>query len=614
VDAVEERSLTRAIDLSFSAATTYLPIAEHGVIGDLRTVALVGTDGTIDWYCCPRFDSPSVFAAILDRQRGGRYRIAPALALGTVKQLYFPDTNVLITRFLTPSGVGEVQDFMPIGPRQRLIRRVLCVRGEMTFRIEVEPRFDYGREEHTTVVHEHGAVFRAPSLTLALTSGIGLEVKGSDVSALFKLEPGQTETFVLETVPEAYVPRSFTADEMRQDFEDTVAFWRSWLARSNYRGRWREMVHRSALVLKLLTYEPSGAMVAAATTSLPEELGGVRNWDYRYTWIRDTAFSLYALLRLGFTDEAAGFMDWLTDRFRERVGHESGPLQIMYGIDGRSELTEEILDHFEGYRGSAPVRIGNGAADQLQLDIYGELIDSVYLFNKHATPISHDAWSDLSRIVEWVCENWDQADEGIWETRGGRKKFTYSQLMSWVALERAIRIARQRGLPADVPHWSVTRDQIYRQVMERGWNEERQAFVQHYETDVLDASVLLMPLTKFIAPTDPRWLSTLDAITGELVSDSLVYRYDPEASPDGLTGGDGTFSICTFWYVEALARAGRLDEARLAFEKMLTYANHVGLYSEEIGATGELLGNFPQAFTHLALISAAVNLDRQLGA
>ena len=614
MDAVEDRTLTRAIDLSFSAASTYLPIGEHGVIGDLRTVALVGTDGTIDWYCCPRFDSPSVFAAILDRQRGGRYRIAPALALGTVKQLYFPDTNVLITRFLTPSGVGEVQDFMPIGPRQRLIRRVLCVRGEMTFRIEVEPRFDYGREEHEVVVHEHGAVFRAPSLTLALSSRIGLEVKGGDVSAQFQLEPGETETFALETVPETYVPRSFTADEMRQDFEDTVDFWRAWLARSNYRGRWREMVHRSALVLKLLTYEPSGAMVAAATTSLPEELGGVRNWDYRYTWIRDTAFSLYALLRLGFTDEAAGFMDWLTDRFRERVGHESGPLQIMYGIDGRAELPEEILDHFEGYRRSAPVRIGNGAADQLQLDIYGELIDSVYLFNKHATPISHDAWNDLSRIVEWVCDNWDQADEGIWETRGGRKKFTYSQLMSWVALERAIRIARQRGLPADVPRWSVVRDQIYRQVMERGWHEERRAFVQHYETDVLDASVLLMPLTKFMAPTDPRWLSTLDAITGELVSDSLVYRYDPEASPDGLTGGDGTFSICTFWYVEALARAGRLDEARLAFEKMLTYANHVGLYSEEIGATGELLGNFPQAFTHLALISAAVNLDRQLGA
>jgi GH15 family glucan-1,4-alpha-glucosidase len=613
VAGLEDRTLTRAIDLSFSAASAYLPIAEHGVIGDLRTVALVGTDGTIDWYCCPRFDSPSVFAAILDRQRGGRYRIAPALGIGTVKQLYFPDTNVLITRFLTPNGVGEVQDFMPIGERQRLIRRVLCVRGEMDFRLEVEPRFDYGREEHEAVVHEYGAVFRAPSLTLALSSGLGLKLNGGDVSAQFRLQPGETETFVLETVPESYVPRSFTAEEMRQDFEDTVAFWRGWLARCNYRGRWREMVHRSALVLKLLTYKPSGAMVAAATTSLPEELGGVRNWDYRYTWIRDTAFSLYALLRLGFTDEAAGFMDWLTDRFRERVGMESGPLQIMYGIDGRSELTEETLDHFEGYRGSSPVRIGNGAADQLQLDIYGELIDSVYLFNKYATPISHDAWSDLSRIVEWVCENWDQADEGIWETRGGRKRFTYSQLMSWVAVERAIRIATQRGLPADLAHWSGVRDRIYHQVMERGWSEKRGAFVQHYETDVLDASVLLMPLTKFVAPTDPRWLSTLDAISDELVSDSLVYRYDPEASPDGLTGGDGTFSICTFWYVEALARAGRVDEARLAFEKMLTYANHVGLYSEEIGATGELLGNFPQAFTHLALISAAVNLDRQLG-
>jgi GH15 family glucan-1,4-alpha-glucosidase len=610
---LEDRSFSGAVDLSFSAATTYLPIAEHGVIGDLRTVALVGTDGTIDWYCPPRFDSPSVFAAILDRKRGGRYRIAPTLGIGTVKQLYFPDTNVLITRFLTPVGVGEVQDFMPVGQRQRLIRRVLCIRGTMSFRIEVDPRFDYGREQHETVVHEHGVVFRAPSLTLALSAPIGLTVGDDGVKGDFTLAPGESQTFVLETVPDTYVPRSFTPDEMRQDFEDTVAFWRRWLSQSRYRGRWRETVHRSALVLKLLTYEPTGAMVAAPTTSLPEQIGGPRNWDYRYTWIRDTAFSLYALLRLGFADEAAGFMDWLTDRFREHVGQESGPLQIMYAIDGRAELPEAELDHFEGYRGSRPVRIGNGAADQLQLDIYGELIDSVYLYNKHATPISHAAWTDLSRIVEWVCENWDQADEGIWETRGGRQHFTYSRLMSWVAVERAIRIARQRGLPADIGHWSSVRDRIYHQVMERGWHPERSAFVQHYDTNVLDASVLLMPLTKFIAPTDPMWLSTLDAISDELVSDSLVYRYNAEASPDGLEGDEGTFSICSFWYVEALARAGHVDEARLAFEKMLTYANHLGLYSEEIGATGELLGNFPQAFTHLALISAAANLDRQLG-
>ena len=609
---VDSRSFS-AVDLSFSAEPAYLPIAEHGVVGDLRTVALVGTDGTIDWYCCPRFDSPSVFGAILDKNRGGRYRIAPTLGIGTVKQLYFPDTNVLITRFLTPAGVAELEDFMPVGPRQRLIRRVLCVRGEMTFRVEIDPRFDYGREEHETAVQEHGVLFRAPSLTLALSSEVDFRPNENGVVGEFKLVPGESESFVLETLTDGDEPKPVTAEETRLEFEDTVEFWRRWLGQSRYRGRWRETVHRSALVLKLLTYQPSGAMVAAPTTSLPEQIGGGRNWDYRYTWIRDTAFSLYALLRLGFTDEAAGFMDWLTDRLRERVGHESGPLQIMYAVDGSSELPEEVLEHFEGYRGSAPVRIGNGAANQLQLDIYGELIDSVYLFNKHASPISHESWTDLARIVEWVCENWDQADEGIWETRGGRQNFTYSRLMCWVGVERAIRMARQRGLPSDLVRWMGVRDEIYHQVLDRGWNAERGAFVQHYDTDVLDASLLLMPLTKFMAPTDPLWLSTLDAMTNELVSDSLVYRYNVEASPDGLKGDEGTFSICSFWYVEALARAGHIDEARLAFEKMLTYANHVGLYSEEIGATGEQLGNFPQAFTHLALISAAANLDRQLG-
>ena len=347
---------------------------------------------------------------------------------------------------------------MPVGPRQRLVRRVLCVRGEMSFRVEVDPRFDYGREAHETVVHEHGVVFRTPALTLALASGIGFRVGDEGVLGEFSLQPGESESFVLETVTESHIPHAFTPEETLRDFEETVEFWRRWLSQSRYRGRWRETVHRSALVLKLLTYEPSGAMVAAPTTSLPEQIGGGRNWDYRYTWIRDTAFSLYALLRLGFTDEAAGFMDWLTDRFRERVGHESGPLQIMYAVDGSAEIPEEVLDHLEGYRASAPVRIGNGAANQLQLDIYGELIDSVYLFNKHATPISHGAWSDLARIVEWVCENWDQADEGIWETRGGRQHFTFSRLMCWVAVERAIRMARQRGLPADIPRWSAVRD------------------------------------------------------------------------------------------------------------------------------------------------------------
>jgi GH15 family glucan-1,4-alpha-glucosidase len=598
---------------------SYLPIAEHGLIGDLHTIALVGTEGTIDWYCCPRFDSPSVFGAILDSERGGHYRLRPAGEGWTTKQLYFPDTNVLITRFLTPEGVGEVEDFMPVGQvhdgehLQRLIRRVVAVRGRMHFELECAPRFDYGRERHSLEPHPHGALFRAPSCTLALETDTPVEFRGGDARASFALAPGESATFILEQVEGPYEPHGHTADETRELFEGTVAHWRRWLAQSRYTGRWRETVQRSALTLKLLTYEPSGALVAAPTTSLPEQLGGERNWDYRYTWIRDAAFSLYALLRLGFTEEAAGFMDWLTHRFRDERRDDSGPLQIMYGIDGRAELPEQVLEHLEGYRGSAPVRVGNDAAAQLQLDIYGELIDSVYLYNKYGTPIYHDAWQDLSRIVEWICEHWDQADEGIWETRGGRRDFTFSRLMSWVAVERAMRIARQRGLPGDLPAWGATRDAIYGQIMERGLNAGRAAFVQHYDTDVLDASILLMPLVKFIAPTDPRWLSTLDAISDELVSDSLVYRYNPAASPDGLRGEEGTFSMCTFWYVEALARAGRLDEARVVFEKMLTYANHLGLYAEQIGRTGEQLGNFPQAFTHLALISAAINLDRQLG-
>ena len=456
-------------------------------------------------------------------------------------------------------------------------------------------------------------MFETPELTLSLAAPIPLRRTEHGVEGEFSLRADETASFLLEAVDEQRERSSHSEDDARRLFTDTVAYWLGWLRRSRYTGRWRETVHRSALTLKLLTYQPTGAIVAAPTTSLPEQLGGGRNWDYRYTWIRDAAFTLYGLLRLGFSDEAAAFMDWLTDRLREGAGRAAGPLQIMYAIDGRAELTEETLDHLEGYRGSAPVRVGNGAYDQLQLDIYGELIDSVYLYNKYGTPVYHDAWVELTRAVDWLCENWDRPDEGIWETRGGQQNFVYSRLMSWVAVERSIRMARFRGLPADLVRWLSIRDEIYEQIMEKGWHPERKAFVQHYGTDVLDASVLLMPLTKFIAPTDPRWLSTLDVITKELVSDSLVYRYNVEASPDGLQGDEGTFSICTFWYVEALARAGRLDEARLVFEKMLTYANHLGLYSEEIGPTGEALGNFPQAFTHLSLISAAVNLDRQLG-
>ena len=597
----------------------YLPIAEHGVIGDLETVALVGTEGTIDWYCCPHFDSPSVFGAILDRQKGGYFRIAPTDCEWTSKQLYFPDTNILITRFLTPDGVGEVEDFMPIakttkaGKRHRIIRRVVVVRGTMKLRLEIEPRFNYARDKHEVHSHPEGILFDSPGLCLTLTSRTRLAQTDRGAVSAFVLSEGERATFVLDWVDPDHVPRHHPDAYYDELFDETIVYWRRWLSQSRYRGRWRETVHRSALALKLLTFEPTGAIVAAPTTSLPEQIGGERNWDYRYTWIRDAAFTLYAFLRLGFTEEAEAFTGWLGERVRAADGKEGGPLQIMYGIDGRTELPEETLGHLEGYRGSSPVRVGNGAADQLQLDIYGELMDSFYLFNKFGRPLFHQGWEALQQIVEWVCDNWDQADEGIWEIRGGRRDFTYSRLMSWVAVERAIRVARQRGLPADLVRWMDTRDAIYRQIIDKGWNPERGAFVQHYGSNVLDASILLMPLVKFISPTDPLWLSTLDAVTEELVSDSLVYRYNIEANPDGLEGDEGTFSIVTFWYVEALARAKRLTEAQLVFEKMLTHANHVGLYSEEIGATGEQLGNFPQAFTHLALISAAFNLDRQLG-
>ncbi|HEY2176271.1 MAG TPA: glycoside hydrolase family 15 protein [Mycobacteriales bacterium] len=595
----------------------YPLIADHGLIGDLHTAALVTTDGEIDWFCSPRFDSPSVFASLLDREKGGRFRIAPVNTDYVSKQLYLPDTALLVTRFMSADGVGEVIDFMPISDEEhasdnhRLVRVVRVVRGEMRFGFECAPRFDFGRLEHDVEITDGGAVFRAGGSKFTLHTGVSLHQDGRDVRAEDTLKSGEVRGMILESEAEQPAHRPNPAEVFKL-FWDTARYWRDWLGKSTYRGRWREQVARSAMTLKLMTYAPSGGLVAAPTAGLPEQVGGERNWDYRYTWVRDASFSVQALLGLGYTDEARAFTDWLSDRIGEESGEGERPLKIMYRVDGSSDLVETIVKDFEGYRGSKPVRLGNGAADQLQLDIFGEALGCLFLADEQSGVIGSRGWAELSGMLNWLCEHWDQPDAGIWETRGGAQDFTYGRLMSWVAFDRAIRLANMHGWPGDVARWTSERDEIYRQIHSRGWSEKRKAFVQHYRTDVLDASLLLMPAVGFIAPTDPKWLSTLDAMDGELVSDSLVYRYDPSASPDGLQGSEGTFSICTFWYVDALTRSNRLEVARLTFEKMFTYANHLGLFAEEIGITGEQLGNFPQAFTHLALINAAINLDAAL--
>ena len=612
-----------------SAQSTYQPIEDYGLIGDMHTVALIGEDGSIDWCCLPRFDSPSVFGAILDDEKGGRFKLAMVAETVTHKQFYWPETNILVTRFLSEEGVGEVTDYMPVSDetydvgKRQIIRTVKAVRGTVHFKMTCAPAFNYARDPHEVEEYKNGVCFSSEHLSLGLSAEVPLEREGSAVTAEFALSEGHTTTFVLRELGEFRGCGEVLSEQGAVEvFRETVNYWRRWLSQCTYTGRWRENVHRSALALKLLTYKPTGAIVAAPTTSLPEGIGGERNWDYRYTWIRDAAFTLYAFLRIGFTEEAGAFMKYL-EKLCEEDNPNGYPLQIMYGIGGEKTLTEETLDHLEGYCQSKPVRVGNAAFDQLQLDIYGEIMDAIYLYNKYGAPISYDLWCSVRGFVNWVCDNWRLKDEGVWEMRGGKQQFVYSNVMCWVAVDRGLRLADKRSFPADRARWLKVRDEIYEEIMTKGWSEEREVFVQHYESTALDAANLIMPLVFFISPVDPRMLSTLDATLktpeeGGLVSNSLVYRYNVSESEDGLSGEEGTFNICTFWLVEALTRAGqsephRLEDARLMFEQMLGYANHLGLYAEETGHHGEALGNFPQAFTHLALISAAYNLDRSLG-
>ena len=594
----------------------FQPIENYGVIGNMQSIALVGMNGSIDFLCYPDFDSPTVFAALLDDQKGGAFEISPELPDVRVRQLYLPETNILITRFLADGGVAELTDYMPIkaGGEQpnEIVRTISVIRGNVRCQMRCRPRFNYGAGKHEAKISD-GCVTFVPEDNicppLTLYSSVPLEQQSQDVISAFALKAGETATFILGPLPgKAHLPE---IGRVKERFFDTAQFWKRWISQSNYKGRWREMVCRSALLLKLLISRKHGSIIAAPTFALPESIGGVRNWDYRFTWLRDAAFTLYALIRLGFVDETEAFTEWLKDRLSDDA--QRGPLQVMYGLDGRQKLDELSLEHLCGYENSSPVRIGNAAYEQLQLDIYGEMMDSMYLANKYGHAISYRGWQDVQRMLQWLGNNWQRADEGIWEVRGGPREFLHSRVMCWVAFDRALRLAAKRSLSGPLDVWQRTRDAIRNDIFTNFWDDELQSFVQAKGTKDLDASLLLMPMMRFLSPVDPMWLSTMRAIEKRLIEDTLVRRYEGERSQvDGLPGKDGSFTACSFWYVECLARAGELEKAQLLFEKLLGYANHLGLYSEELGMNGRHLGNFPQAFTHLALISAATYLDRAL--
>ncbi|KAI8391351.1 glycoside hydrolase family 15 protein [Radiomyces spectabilis] len=667
----------------------YLPIEDYGLIGNMRTVALCGTDGSIDFCCYPKFDSPSIFCRLLDKDKGGHFSITPKEHTSN-KQQYLPNSNILTTRFLSEEGVAQVTDYMHVPEKNQrvstkpllpwIIRTVEVIRGKVQFSMECYPAFNYAQDDHTTRLETYETsdeqkerlaaqiypeddtsyyaskkkvVFESKNLSMDLryivrcgdfecpfvqfhvddkAKDVGF--RGPGVWAEFELEETQEVTFILRELPPKPEPNEtplqrrlrlsydppLTVSLMDALFRQTTNFWQSWVSQSTYTGRWRENIMRSALTLKLLFYEPTGAIVASPTFGVPEAIGGARNWDYRYVWIRDSAFTIYALLKLGFTEEARSYMRYIEARCQDL--NEDGSLSIMYSIDGVKRLDEYELNHLDGYRSSRPVRVGNGAYDHLQLDIYGELLDGIYLYNKYGSPVSYDMWCSVRKLVDYVIKNWNQPDMSIWEVRGRKQHFTYSLVMCWVAIDRGLRLSEKRVFPCpDRELWAATRDEIYELVQTKCYNKELNIFTQSIEQqEALDASCLIMPLVFFTSPVDPRMLNTVQRILlppekGGLVANDLVFRYNFLTTDDGVGGLEGAFSMCTFWLVEALTRAGKYDRkllnrAVVMFEKMLSYGNHLGLFSEEVARSGELLGNFPQAFTHISFISAAFNLDR----
>ena len=587
------------------------PIQAHGIIGDMRSAALVADTGAVDFFCWPDFDSPSIFTALLDTPDAGVFELGPVLPDARRQQIYLPDSNILQTRWIDHDAVVEITDLMPIGETAddlpRLVRRIRVVNGSAQVRMRCRVRHDYSRAASSARQDGDSVCFTAdgqPGLRLASCQALSATGDGWAL-AEFELAEGECAEFILGGDDDPLV----RAGQGLSCFEHTLKFWRDWLRQSHYQGRWREMVHRSALALKLLTSRKHGGIIAAPTFGLPEQAGGARNWDYRYTWIRDASFTVYAFMRLGFSEEANDYVRWVRARVSDCC-QEKVDLRLMYALDGRQQLPESELPHLAGHGGARPVRIGNDAYTQTQLDIYGELLDAVYLANKYGEAISHEGWSNVCTLVDKVCERWQSKDVGIWEMRDNPQHFLHSRLMCWVALDRALRLANKRSLPAPFARWDEVRQAIHADIWDNFWDADAGHFVQHLGSRDVDAALLLMPLVRFVGASDPRWLATLAVIERELVRDGMVYRY---RSGDGLDGEEGAFTACSFWYVECLARAGRVEQAHLEFEQLLRYANPLGLYAEEFDRQGCHLGNTPQALSHLALISAASFLDRKLG-
>ena len=593
----------------------YKPIDQYGLIGDMNSAALVGTDGSIDWCCFPRFDSPSVFAAILDDKKGGRFQIAPTAPDAAVHQAYLPDTNILSTQFSTPTGELTLIDFMPLSngdsslkSPHEIHRIVRCTAGSVEVRCAFQPRLDYARARTSLSRIRGGVMARGSHQVLSLCSQVPLEIGDGDASAHFTLRHGEEAVFVLCYGHRA--PHKVDTYRTHQKFDETKVYWEVMASGITYDGMWRDEVVRSFLLLRLMIYEPTGAIIAAPTTSLPERINGSRNWDYRHAWLRDSSFTMDVLYRMGHTEDAAQHLRWLLDQ----CNVTNGRTRIVYGVSPRSSLRETTLDHLEGYRGSRPVRIGNGAARHLQLDVFGEVILGIYALHRDGGVITDDAWSLVENFAEVVCKNWQLKDRGVWEVRGPKQHFVYSKIMCWAALDRAVRLAEALGRDGDVGHWRQVAETVKNEVLQHGWSERKQAFVQRYDSDTLDASNMVIPFIRFLPPDDSRILSTIEAISRELSDGPFVRRYNPEETPDGLEGEqEGAFTLLSFWLIGSLVYTGQIDKAKEYFEQMLGCANHLGLFAEMIDpTTKELLGNFPQAYSHIGLIHTARNLSRAL--